>query len=190
MIFIVCLPSATGRGVGQQRQLTRVLHRDRHVTLVLYAVAGHPTRPDLAAVGDELAEQRGVLVVDAGRLLLAELANLLLRLAHHCLGHCGAPFARNSVSPSLSDGRVGMEWWDLFSWSSRLDARPPVDSCPAGSRRRSERRLVGADTRGGPGVVRRGAARSPGRSPLRRRSGRGPRVVVGGRGLAAALLPA
>src|SRR5215212_5991498 len=99
MIFIVCLPSATGRGVGQQRQLTRVLHRDRHVTLVLDAVAGHPTRADLAAVGDELAEQRGVLVVDTGRLLLAELANLLLRLAHHCLRHCGAPFRRARLAP-------------------------------------------------------------------------------------------
>src|SRR3954449_5527909 len=92
MIFMVCLPSASGRGVGQQRELARVLHRDRDVTLVLDAVAGDPTRADLAAVGDELAEQRGVLVVDAGRLLLAELANLLLGLANHCLGHCGAPF--------------------------------------------------------------------------------------------------
>jgi hypothetical protein len=64
--------------------------RARHVALVLDAVAGHTTRADLAAVGDELAEQGGVLVVDAGRLLLAELANLLLGLANHCLGHCGA----------------------------------------------------------------------------------------------------
>src|SRR3954465_14439411 len=116
LVAMCQLLSATGRRVGQQGDLTGVLDRDGHVALVLDAVAGHPTRADLAAVGDELPEQRGVLVVDAGRLLLAELANLLLRLAHNCLGHCGAPFARSSVSPSLSDGRVGMEWWDLFSW--------------------------------------------------------------------------
>src|SRR4029453_6867617 len=60
--------------------------------LGLDAVAGHPTGADLATVRDELAEQRGVLVVDTGRLLLAELANLLLGLANHCLGHCGASF--------------------------------------------------------------------------------------------------
>src|SRR3954463_5036522 len=116
MSFIAGSPlSATGGRVGQQCHLAGVLDRDRHVTLVLDAVAGHPPRADLAAIGDELAEQGGVLVVDTGRLLLAELANLLLRLAHHCLGHCGAPFARDSVSPSLSDGRVGMEWIWLFS---------------------------------------------------------------------------
>src|SRR6476469_2159402 len=90
MIFMSRLLSATGRGVGQQSELAGVLDRDRDGALVLDAVAGHPTRADLAAVGDELAEQRGVLVVDAGRLLLAELANLLLGLANHCLGHCGA----------------------------------------------------------------------------------------------------
>src|SRR5262245_66514562 len=108
MSFIAGSPlSATGGRVRQQGHLAGVLDRDGDVTLVLDAVAGHPTRTDLAAVGDELAEQGGVLVVDTGRLLLAELANLLLRLAHHCLGHCGAPL---SASPSLSDGRVGMEW--------------------------------------------------------------------------------
>src|SRR4051794_29213760 len=102
MIFMSRLLSATGRGVGQQSELAGVLDRDRDVALVLHAVAGDPTRADLAAVGDELAEQRGVLVVDTGRLLLAELANLLLRLAHHCLGHCGAPFQRARLTP---------EWW-------------------------------------------------------------------------------
>src|SRR5262245_49301578 len=51
----------------------------------------------------------------------------------------------------------------------------------------SERGLVGADTRGGPGVVRRGTARAAGRSALGGRGRRGPRVVVGRRGLAALL---
>src|SRR6478672_10704285 len=100
MSFMSSAPSASGGRVGQQRDLAGVLDRDRDVPLVLDAVAGDPTRADLAAVGDELAEERGVLVVDAGRLLLAELANLLLGLANHCLGHCGAP--------SMSPDRAGM----------------------------------------------------------------------------------
>src|SRR3954453_13333990 len=116
MIFMSRLPSATGRGVGQQRELAGVLHRDRDVALVLHTVAGDPTRADLAAVGDELAEQRGVLVVDTGRLLLAELANLLLRLAHHCLGHCGAPFQRARLMP---------EWW---AWTGCSGVSPLVST--------------------------------------------------------------
>jgi hypothetical protein len=38
----------------------------RDLTLLLRADAGHPPSADLAAVGDELAQQRGVLVVDVG----------------------------------------------------------------------------------------------------------------------------
>src|SRR5580765_7865805 len=114
MIFMSRLLSATGRGVGQQSELAGVLDRDGDVALVLDAVAGHPTRADLAAVGDELAEQGGVLVVDTGRLLLAELANLLLRLAHHCLGHCGAPFRRARL-------RAGMVGWLLGGSGVELD---------------------------------------------------------------------
>src|SRR6476620_9221756 len=80
--------SACGRGVGQQGDLAGVLHRDRDVTLVLTAVAGDPTGPDLAAVGDELPQQPGVLVVDVLGLVLAERAHLLLRLAQDGLCHC------------------------------------------------------------------------------------------------------
>src|SRR5690606_28494740 len=78
-----CLPfSASRRHVGQQGHLTRVLHRDGDVALVLHAVAGHPASADLAAVTDVLAQQRRVLVVDgnvAGLALLAERASLLLQ---------------------------------------------------------------------------------------------------------------
>src|SRR5690349_16375433 len=94
MSFMSPASSASGRGVGQQGDLTRVLHRDGDVALVLHAVAGHATRADLAAVGDELPEQGGVLVVDVRHLVLAELANLLLRLAEYGLGHCGALLPR------------------------------------------------------------------------------------------------
>src|ERR1700742_4899724 len=92
MSFISDSWSARGRGVGQQRHLPRVLHRDGDVALVLAAVAGDPAGTDLAAVGDVLPEQRGVLVVDRlglalGLLRLAEHANLLLGLANGWLGH-------------------------------------------------------------------------------------------------------
>src|SRR5262245_31352418 len=116
MSFISGLLSATGGRVGEQGDLAGVLDRDGDVTLVLDAVAGHPTRTDLAAVGDELAKQRGVLVVDTGRLLLAGLANLLLRLAEYGLGHCGA---------SSSEARrwVGTEpEWSGLSWCSCVGA--------------------------------------------------------------------
>src|SRR3954451_21030412 len=91
MSFIAGSPlSATGGRVREQGHLAGVLDRDGDVPLVLDAVAGHPTRADLAAVGDELPEQGGVLVVGTGRLLLAELPDLLLGLAEYGLGHCGA----------------------------------------------------------------------------------------------------
>src|ERR1700709_129018 len=72
--------SARRRGVGQQGHLAAVLHGHGDVTLVLAAVAADAARTDLAAVGDELPQQGRVLVVDVGRLVLAELADLLLRL--------------------------------------------------------------------------------------------------------------
>src|SRR6476469_3458384 len=106
MIFMSRLLSATGRGVGQQSELAGVLDRDRNVALVLHAVAGDPTRADLAAVGDELAQEGRVLVVDVGHLLLAELAKLLLRLAEYWLGHCGA----SCREARLSAGMVRDGW--------------------------------------------------------------------------------
>src|SRR5260221_13857399 len=87
MSFIAAL-LAGGAGVGQQRHLAGVLDRGSDVALVLAAVAGHPTSADLAAVGDELAQQAGVLVVHVVDLLFAEDADLLLDLANWCgLGH-------------------------------------------------------------------------------------------------------
>src|SRR6266567_1977450 len=90
MSFIFCIPTlplANGAGVRQQRHLTAVLHGRGDVVLVLGAVAGHSTGPDLAAVGNELPQQVRVLVVDVLGLVLAECADLLLRLAHRGLGH-------------------------------------------------------------------------------------------------------
>src|SRR5882672_815330 len=86
---VTLLPvSARGRGVGQQRHLAGVLHRYGDVPLVLAAVAGDPAGPDLAAVGDVLPQQGGVLVVDVLRVLaLAEDADLLLGFANGWLCH-------------------------------------------------------------------------------------------------------
>src|SRR3954467_14286919 len=127
LVAMCQLLSATGRRVGQQGDLAGVLDGDGHVALVLDAVAGDPTRADLAAVGDELPEQRGVLVVDAGRLLLAELANLLLGLANHCLGHCGA---------SSLEARLAPEWLRI-RFRVELDqnggSSEPTPGAPQGS---------------------------------------------------------
>src|SRR5690606_1819167 len=94
-----------GGGVGQQGHLAGVLHRGGHVTLVLAAVAGDAAGADLAPVGDELAQQRGVLVIDQLRaallLRLAEHADLLLRFANGWLGH--------DESPGVSRKSTGIE---------------------------------------------------------------------------------
>src|ERR1700709_2072119 len=83
--------SARRRGVGQQGHLAAVLHGHGDVALVLAAVAADAAGTDLAAVGDELPQQGRVLVVDVGRLVLAELADLLLGLPNRWLGHQGSP---------------------------------------------------------------------------------------------------
>src|SRR5215468_9339502 len=88
-----CQASLPGRArVGQHRHLARVLDRGGDVALMLGAVAGHPPGPDLAPVGDELPQQRRVLVVDVGDLLLAEQADFLSWLTDGCFRHRGAPW--------------------------------------------------------------------------------------------------
>ena len=62
-----------GHGAG-------ALHGVRDVALVLHASARHAARLDLAAVGDVLAKQLRVFVVDVIHLVLAELAVLTTRL--------------------------------------------------------------------------------------------------------------
>src|SRR5690606_15093526 len=96
------LPSAVGGGVRQQRHLPRVLDRAGDLPLLLAGDPGHPPCPDLAAIGDELPQQRGVLVVDVGDALLVEGVHLLLRLSRcGSLGHCSqSPVAQNGGSSS------------------------------------------------------------------------------------------
>src|SRR5688500_18431380 len=106
MSFIVAAMSARRRGVGQQRHLTAVLDRHGDVALVLPAVAADAGRADLAAVRDVLAQRAGVLVVDVGHLVLAELADLLLQLAGRWLGHRLSSPGRASKSGGCLEGRL------------------------------------------------------------------------------------
>src|SRR5437016_2292187 len=93
---------------------------------MLRAVAGHPPGANLAAIGDELAQQVGVLVVDVGDLLVAEGADLLLRLANRWLGH---------VSCSRS--------WQSSSGKRGLERRLVGKFAAAAARRRRGPRVVG-----------------------------------------------
>src|SRR4051794_17434861 len=81
MIFMSGPLSACRRGVRQERHLAGVLDRTGDLALLLGTDPGHPPSADLAAVGDELAQQRGVLVIDVGDPVLVERVHLLLRLA-------------------------------------------------------------------------------------------------------------
>src|SRR5271156_1395133 len=85
------LSLASRAGVREQRHLACVLDRGGDVALVPGAVPGNPARADLAAVGDVLAQQTGVLVVHVADLVVAEGTDLLLGLANWWLRHRGAP---------------------------------------------------------------------------------------------------
>src|SRR5689334_6438449 len=119
--------SARRRGVGQQCHLAAVLHGHGDVTLVLAAVAADAAGTDLAAVGDELPQQRRVLVVDVGRLVLAELADLLLDLANGGLGHWGSPDTKNGSGipggPAAGARAERSEAWGAAGSSFRREAR-------------------------------------------------------------------
>src|SRR3712207_9117872 len=99
--------SARRRGVGQQCHLAAVLHGHGDITLVLAAVAADAAGTDLAAVGDELPQQSRVLVVDVGRLVLAELADLLLGLANRGLGHLVLRKSVEGTAPSQGPAARG-----------------------------------------------------------------------------------
>src|SRR5450759_310240 len=97
--------SASRAGVGQQRHLAGVLHAKSDETLFLGGNTGHPASADLAAIRDELAQERGVLVVDVLDLRRLERVGLLLGLAHYGLGHRGAlHFLRGAQSVNPWDG--------------------------------------------------------------------------------------
>src|SRR5690606_11159606 len=75
----VCSSDLSSADVGQEGHLTGVLDRRGHLALALGAETGDTTATDLAAVGQVLAEGRGVLPIDGA--LGAHLARPVLRPA-------------------------------------------------------------------------------------------------------------
>src|SRR5580704_7343424 len=73
---MTCMASRSRDRERHERDHPRPVDRHGDGALMLGAVAGQATRHQLAAVGDEVLEQRGVLVVDLDRLVRAELALL------------------------------------------------------------------------------------------------------------------
>src|SRR5256885_9027748 len=156
MSFIVESPRR--RRVGQQRHLAGVLDGLGDLALLLGAHPGDPASPDLAAVGDELPQQGGVLVVDVADLGRGERILLLLGLAnrwfwHVCLlegGLVGATGGRGRTPRGV--GRGG----------APPTPPPPAPGAPAPPRRWTP---VGA---GGPRPGRGPRPARPAARPLRR----------------------
>src|SRR4051794_3010260 len=83
--------SARRAGVRQQGHLPRVLDGLGDLALLLHGDTRDAAGTDLAAVGDELAQDVDVLVVDLGDTHGLERVLLLLGLANRWLRHRGAP---------------------------------------------------------------------------------------------------
>ena len=94
--------SASGARVGQQGHLAGVLHGLGDLALLLHGDAGDATGTDLAAVGDELAQRSGVLVVDLADLNGLDRADLLLWLTKLRLRHGGTPCFERLVLAALT----------------------------------------------------------------------------------------
>src|SRR5438105_8171507 len=76
MIFMCALLLVLHHRVGEQRHVARALDGGGHFALVPGAVAGDAAGNDLAALGDEVLEVAGVLVVDLEVLVGAVAAHL------------------------------------------------------------------------------------------------------------------
>src|SRR5262245_35708226 len=92
-IFSIARPLLARHGEGHERDHARPLDGQRHLALVLGAVAADAPRDDLAAVGDEVLEGLRVLVVDLDLLVGAEAADLAPR---------EAALAAGAAAPALS----------------------------------------------------------------------------------------
>src|SRR5580692_5651934 len=73
---MTCMISRSRDRERHERDHPRPVDRHGDGALMLGAVAGQAARHQLAAIGDEVLEQRGVFVVDLDRLVRAELALL------------------------------------------------------------------------------------------------------------------
>src|SRR5688572_19966242 len=81
MTWIFSMALLPRHGERHERDHPRALDRQRHLALVLGAVAADAPRDDLAAVGDEVLQRLRVLVVDDDLLVGAEAADLATREA-------------------------------------------------------------------------------------------------------------
>src|SRR5215468_3374073 len=80
MTWIFSMASSLARhGERHEGDHARALDGERHLALVLGAVAADAPGDDLAPVGDEVLERLRVLVVDLHRLVGAEAAHLAAR---------------------------------------------------------------------------------------------------------------
>src|SRR2546421_8029607 len=117
MIFMSGLLSARRRRVRQERHLAGVLDRTGDLALLLGTDPGDPAGPDLATVGDELAQQRGVLVIDVGDPLLVERVHLLLGLAKRSgLRHCSLLRLLRKVALRRSCRPRHHHWGRAWPW--------------------------------------------------------------------------
>src|SRR3954454_23787471 len=112
-VRISFMASPGRRRVGQQRHLAGVLDRLGDLSLLLGGYAGDPAGPDLAAVGDELAEQVRVLVVDVADLGRGERVLLLLGFANGWLCHVRG-------SPGLSERILLLSARCDAPWASKI----------------------------------------------------------------------
>src|SRR3982750_2569590 len=116
--FPFCLvgsASARRAGVRQQGHLPRVLDGLGDLTLLLHGDAGDTPGTDLPAVGDELAQDVDVLVVDLLDARGLQRVLLLLGLADRRLRHRGAPREGSpGVAPGWAGAGQGSGRWDQY----------------------------------------------------------------------------
>src|SRR6185312_17373838 len=96
--------AAASAGVRQQGNFARVLDGLGDLALLLDGDAGHATGTDLSAVGDELAQQCDVLVVDDGDVSGLQGVGLWFGLTEFSLSHRGAPLSGGARRILLRDG--------------------------------------------------------------------------------------
>src|SRR6266550_4451881 len=97
-------------GVGEQRDVSGTLERNREPTLMTSAGSRDATRKDLAPLADEAAKTRHFLVIDQVDLLHAEVADLLVWLAVALIGrwwHGSLSIAPQNGISSGSTSRAG-----------------------------------------------------------------------------------
>ncbi|EAU63415.1 hypothetical protein STIAU_0974 [Stigmatella aurantiaca DW4/3-1] len=141
---------ADHRVVGEERQATGALDGDRHLALVLGAVAGDPAGNDLAALGDEVLQRGLILEVHLGVLLGAEAADLLaakaasapLVIVHAAIATAIAPVTTAETAAVAAPVTTAETAAVAAPVTTAETAAPATAARPAAARARSRRRLV------------------------------------------------